>query len=198
MEQPALGQFLKDVENHQLTVNLDNGVYRDVTIANPNTMCMHYNITTRPGYLIFTGDMGSYVFSRTNDMFGFFRDKDIYEINPYYWSEKIQAGEYKRYSPQAARDALNQEFENWKEWLDEDVSQDFILEEKENLDAIDTDDYFELVEAIRNWCPNKGGVLLDDFWEHNLNEHTFHFIWCCYAIVHAIKLYDEYKLSEVA
>ena len=191
MTHPTLEQFLKDVASHELTVNLDQGLFRDLTIMKPNSVDMHYHITTRPDYLMFTGDMGSFVFTRLNDMFNFFRSKDEYRINTGYWTEKIEAGEYEKYSPDAARAALNQAFENWKE--DTDFSVNNIAAEKEYLDEIDTDDYYEFIEAVRNWTPNRGGVDLDDFWENNLNEYTFHYIWCCYAIVHAIKLYDAQK-----
>ena len=196
MTHPTLEQFLKDVASHELTVNLDQGLFRDLTIMKPNSVDMHYHITTRPDYLMFTGDMGSFVFTRLNDMFNFFRSKDEYRINTGYWAEKIEAGEYEKYSPDAARAALNQAFENWKE--DTDFSVNNIAAEKEYLDEIDTDDYYEFIEVVRNWTPNRGGVDLDDFWENNLNEYTFHYIWCCYAIVYAIKLYDAHKNKEVA
>jgi hypothetical protein len=190
MEACTFERFSKDIENHELTINLDQGVFRDLTIKRPNTSSYYYNITTRPGLLMISGDMGCYVFERLSDMFKFFRGESD-EINPCYWSEKIEAGEFKRYSPEKARDALNQEFENWKECTDFDEEQ--IAEEKEYLDQIDTDDEFEFVDAIRNWVPNKDGVQLDDFWEYSTNDYTFHYIWCCYAIVHAIKLYDAVK-----
>ncbi|KQW88187.1 hypothetical protein ASC84_12485 [Acinetobacter sp. Root1280] len=190
MEVCTFERFSKDTKNHELTINLDHGLFRDLTIKRPNTSSYYYNITTRPGLLMISGDMGCYVFERLSDMFKFFRGQPD-EINPCYWSEKIEAGEFKRYSPEKARDALNQEFENWKECTDFDEEQ--IAEEKEYLDQIDTDDEFEFVDAIRNWVPNKDGVQLDDFWEYSTNDYTFHYIWCCYAIVHAIKLYDAVK-----
>ncbi|MDI3237542.1 hypothetical protein QK338_05350 [Acinetobacter ursingii] len=192
MKNPTIESFLNDVKNHELTVNLDQGVFRDITLMKPNDTSYFYNITTRPYYLMISGDMGCYVFSRTKDMFNFFRDdKNKYSINEGYWAEKIQAGEYEKYSPEAAREALNQEFENWKECIE--ASDEEILEEKQRLDEIDTDDYFEFMEAVRNWCPSKDGVQLNDFWEHDLNEYTYHYVWCLYAIVHAIKLYDAYQ-----
>ena len=85
MNNPSLEQFLNDVKLHKLSVNLDQGVYRDITVKNPNTVAMHYNITTRPGYLMITGDMGDFIFQRTEDMFGFFRPQSGYQINPGYW-----------------------------------------------------------------------------------------------------------------
>lgn len=194
MSKLTLEEFLESVKKHELTINLDCGVYRDITIQRPGYSDRHYNITTRPGFLIFTGDMGEYVFERTPDMFSFFRS-DEYQINPCYWSEKVRAGKYEEYSPEKAREALNNEFENWEECL-EDPDEELIAEEKSNLDEIDTDDYYEFVSAIRDWTPNENGVDLVDFWEYNLNDYTCRYIWACYAIVHAIKLYDA-KIGEV-
>ena len=98
MSNLTLEIFLEDVASHQLTVNLDQDVYRDITIKKPNDVHMHYNITTRPGFLMFSGDMGDFIFERTNDMFGFFRSEDEkYYINPGYWGEKVQAGEVSKF-----------------------------------------------------------------------------------------------------
>ena len=118
MKQPTLEVFLKDVENHQLTVNLDSGVYRDITIANPNTMCMHYNITTRPGYLMFTGDMGCLVFKRANDMLSFFRPQSGYYINTSYWGEKVEAGEVSQFDMDTANASLQNYLTNFLDDLD--------------------------------------------------------------------------------
>lgn len=185
--------FLKHVESHVMTINQDDGVYRNILFRKERSSDRYFQITTWDGHLCISGDMGTYVFQRLHDMFDFFRGEDI---NLGYWSEKIEAGEYKKYSPKAAREALNSEFENWKEWTDQD--EDFIANEKQYLDDIDTDDEFEFVEAVRNWCPNKNGVQLADFWEHNLNEYTYHYEWCCRAIVWAINQYDTVKNKQVA
>lgn len=188
---PTKDDFLKNVENHVMTIRQDQGVYRSILFKKPTGPSYWFQITTWDGYLCISGDMGVYVFQRVHDMFKFFRNE---EINLGYWSEKCEAGECEKYSPQAAREALNQEFENWKEgYTDEDTDPNFILEEKQHLDEIDTDDYFEFMEAVRNWYPNKNGVQLNDFWEHNLNDYTYHYLWCCHAIVWAISQYDEFK-----
>lgn len=205
MKQPTLEVFLKDVENHQLTVNLDSGVYRDITIANPNTMCMHYNITTRPGYLMFTGDMGCFVFKRTNDMLGFFRPQSGYYINTSYWGEKVEAGEVSQFDMDTANASLQNYLTNFLDDLDLSDPEDR-EKSKQALSAVNefisSNEYsgeFEFWENINSWDKDEaGGLELTDFFEASTTAKTFHYVWCCYAIVHAIKLYDEYKLSEVA
>lgn len=183
-------EFLNHVKNHQMIIKNDSGVHRHLLFKQPNTIDRYFNITTWDGHLCISGDMGTYVFRRLTDMFYFFRGEGI---NLGYWSEKLEAGKCKEYSPEKARAALDQEFENWLDYRGKDASKGFIENEKSELDNIDTDDYHEFVEAVRNWCPNKGGVQLDDFWEHDLYEYTYHFTWCCHAIVWAIEQYDKHK-----
>jgi hypothetical protein len=197
MKTPTLEQFLKDIASHQLTVNLDQGVFRDLTIARPNTVSMHYNITTRPGYLVITGDMGSFVFSRLDDMFNFFRSDDGYEINLGYWGEKVEAGEVRKFDIDIANSSVQQYLTNFLEDLDLSDPDDR-NKSKQALEAIN--DFisgtqgmgeFEFWNEIHSWDSDEaGGLDLTDFFESTTTKATYHYIWCCYAIVHAIKLYD--------
>ena len=65
--------FLRDVAEHEMIVVRDDGVHRHIRFKKPGTSCMHFDLITWPGYLCYTGDMGTYVFSRLTDMFEFFR-----------------------------------------------------------------------------------------------------------------------------
>lgn len=203
MKQPTLEQFLKDVANHQLTVNLDQGVFRDITIADPNTMAMHYNITTRPGYLIFTGDMGDFIFQRTNDMFGFFRPQSGYYINPGYWGEKVEAGVVSEFDIDTANSSVQGYLTNFLEDLDLSDPEDR-EKSKQALEAVTSfisgtqgSGEFDFWNEINSWDADEaGGMDLTDFFEAPTTKATFHYIWCCYAIVHAIKLYDAHKSTE--
>jgi hypothetical protein len=199
MTNPSLEQFLNDVKLHELTVNLDQGVYRDITVKNPNTVEMHYNITTRPGYLMITGDMGDFIFQRTEDMFGFFRPQSGYQINPGYWGEKVEAGEVSEFDIDTANSSVQQYLTNFLEDLDLSDPDDR-NKSKQALEAV-TDfisgnqgmGEFEFWENINSWDESEaGGLELTDFFEARTTKATFHYIWCCYAIVHAIKLYDAY------
>lgn len=204
MSKPTLERFLKDVASHQLIVNLDQGVYRDITVKKPNSVDMHYNITTRPGFLIFTGDMGDFIFERTNDMFGFFRSDDgSYYINTGYWGEKVQAGEVSKFDPGTACESVKQYLTNYLDDLDLSDSEDQ-EKSKQALEAV-TDfigshqysSEFDFWEGINCWDPDEaGGLELSDFWEASTTAKTYRYIWACYAIVHAIKLYDEFKAQD--
>ncbi|WNP36206.1 hypothetical protein RN333_08395 [Enterobacter kobei] len=84
-------RFLLDAAHHRLDVIRDDGVYRHLRMKDPGTSCYYYDIITWPGYLTVTGDMGTWTFSRTHDMFRFFGGWTG-EINTGYWSEKLEAG----------------------------------------------------------------------------------------------------------
>ena len=48
-----------------------------------------------------------------------------------------------------------------------------------------------LLEKVYNFEYN--GLTFNDFYEYNNTEYTYSFIWCLYAIVYGIKMYDVYK-----
>jgi|SRR5665213_1794470 len=81
-------QFLADVANHELTIKQDNGLYRHLYFRQLGNSNMWFEIVTWPGALTINGDMGSWSFSRVDDMFRFFRSKEL-RINSSYWAEKI-------------------------------------------------------------------------------------------------------------
>ena len=85
-------RFLIDTAHHRLSVIRDDGVYRHLRMQQPETSCYYYDIITWPGYLTVTGDMGTWTFSRSYDMFRFFGGAFEQGINTYYWSEKLEAG----------------------------------------------------------------------------------------------------------
>lgn len=203
MKYPNLEQFLESVKNHELKVNLDQGLYRDLTIKQPGTSDRHFHITTRPGYLMLTGDMGSFVFTRLKDMFNFFRDEDGYSIRPSYWEEKLEAvcsrDGAKEFDCEKVDEALKQELSTFLEDLDTNDEDDLekieaASEAVENFINFTERDEWGYVAAIRDWdASDAGGLDLTDFWEHGTETWTYRYIWCCYAIVHAIKLFDQYK-----
>ena len=95
--------FLKDVASHRITVFRDDGIYRHVRLRNPKSSDMSFELVTWPGYLAYVGDMGSYVFQRTADMFRFFRTGEDHQlkdgltlaVSHEYWAEKCQASEHR-------------------------------------------------------------------------------------------------------
>lgn len=201
MTEQILDRFLEDIKNHELTIHLDQGLYRDLTVAIPGSSDYHYHITTRPGYLFFSGDMGSFTFSRLPDMFNFFRSNNSNRINPWYWHEKLEAvckrGGATTFDFEHVQERLKDYLANFIENLDP-LDEDDLSKIEEATEAVDNfcnyldESEWEYVHAINDWDSyNAGGMTLDDFWESRPEKLTHHYLWTCHAIVHAIKLYDE-------
>src|ERR1700677_95577 len=96
--------FAIDTAQHEMTILLDEGLHRHVRFMRPRpgSSSYWYELITVPHALIFRGDYESLVFSRTEDMFGFFRsnpDRPAMRISPDYWAEKLTSdrGCVKRY-----------------------------------------------------------------------------------------------------
>jgi len=90
-------EFLKDVATHQIHVLHDDGIYRHIQFKQCDSTDKCFSLVTYPNHLVYSGDMGCFVFSRIHDMFDFFSTKnpqakecDVY-INLGYWSEKLIA-----------------------------------------------------------------------------------------------------------
>ena len=70
--------FLKDVKNHGMEVRRDDGLYRHLIFRAPkDSWHQWFEVVTWPGSLAINGDMGSWCFSRIEDMFEFFRGSGL-------------------------------------------------------------------------------------------------------------------------
>jgi len=193
MAKPTQESFLGDVKNHSMQILRDDGLYRHLVFSNRGSWCMRFDILTWPGYLCYTGDMGTFVFSRIEDMFEFFRE-DSGRINPDYWSEKIQAADrcdgYKEWSPDKFRRVIEYYLtERSEKTAPKELRQ---AVEEEVLSRVD-DGQHEAYRAASEF--EYEGFRFDDLWDHNFQEFTYRFLWCCYALVWAIKQYDAVHVS---
>ncbi len=206
--QPAT--FQRDVATHELVVLRDDGVYRHLRFRRPGTMCMHFDILTWPGYLCYTGDMGTYVFQRLEDMLMFFRrpssDRDLFDcIDMRYWAEKVQADDRNdgitEFDPEAFRDVVKDRFDDFIESRGEDWS----AERREALwsevvssifGALNEDDPHRAFWAVHEF--NHDGLRFEDFFEFNTDAYTHRFQWCCFALRWGIAQYDAAKVAEPA
>lgn len=184
-------QFLSDVKDHALTIIRDDGVSRHMRFRRPGTMCYGFDIIAWPGYLCYTGDMGCFVFQRVDDMLTFFRGKSEgpLSINLGYWSEKLEAaqihGGFEKFSNERFIERV------WEVVAeDEDATDEMRHAIKDALQWCETPQ--DLHNAIRDFEWN-GETYFSDVWEWNCNEYDFRFVWCCYAIVWGIRVYDEFK-----
>lgn len=188
-------RFQSSIARHKLTIIRNDGVHRHIKCSRPDSGIMAFQIVTFPGYLVYVGDMGSFTFHRMEDMFSFFREDDGH-INPGYWSQKLEAIDrscgHEEFSIESfhenvlryVRDQL--ELEDGDE-LPKDVEDElwFILE---------ADGEHECVCSVNDFHSER--IDFSDFWENDCRRFTFHFIWCCHAIVWAINRYDEQTTVE--
>lgn len=193
-------QFLKEVTEHQMTVFQDEDVYRRIRFSKPGTSCMHFDLITWPGYLCYTGDMGTFVFSRLPDMFKFFRGDQAYNeskgrmlsINLQYWAEKLEAvdrnGGVKAYDADKFKQCI-------KEWLDNhDASAEVREAVKDEVLSRADDGADRAMNAAYEF--RHAEFVFQDIWEFDPTEYTHRFVWCCYALAWGILQYDKSK--EVA
>jgi len=174
----AEAQFPNNVKDHKLTIIRDEGLYRHLRFRQPSTSNMWFDIITWPGYLAFVGDMGDWVFARDTDMLEFFRGD---RINPSYWGEKIQAGEYREYSGDVALKQINEGLEEGG----------FTDEEREEALEIATDGGEEYTRIqINDSC------LGESLRDASFDAYTYHYIWACLALVWGIEQYDAAKETK--
>lgn len=185
-------KFEKDIAGHAMTVLRDDGVYRHLRCMGKEGSIHWFEVLTWHGRLCITGDMGTFVFNRLDDMFEFFRRGDG-DINAGYWAEKV--------------DALDRHgsLTHWSERLWREAVADVLAEVKPRLtkkewkalrEAVDDevvfDDEDRAVESAHDFKFD-GRQIFYDMWEHNCQEWSPRFIWCLYAIVWTIQQYDQRK-----
>ena len=207
--QPTEESFLNDVSKHEMKVLLDNGIYRHLRFKQPNSSNMWFDVVTWPGFLAFAGDMGSFVFSRLEDMFEFFRSRPRDEreklfINLGYWGEKLEAVDscgrdsgYLIFSEEKVRKHVEDRIKDWVEEYPEDETE---LREavKEEIYRFRDDGEHELRSALAGFdCTIHGHHYeFQDTWEWDLTDYTFRFVWCCYSLAWSIQQYDKFKERE--
>lgn len=206
--------FLTDVQSHRIGIIRDDGVNRHIRFKKPDALDMYFDLITWNGHLCYTGDMGTYVFSRSKDMFSFFRSVSSLEddestrivINPEYWSEKCIAkdsnGEIEKFSDELFEAAVNEYFSDWIADSSLDATKEDIKKLSDAIysEVINAEDspygYLKLKAASDfNHLVNDevGEFYFEDFLDQNFDEYTYRFIWCCYAIVWGIMQYDKLK-----
>lgn len=194
-DQCTLESFLKDIATHEVTIVRDEGLYRHITAQKPkDNWDQRFSLVTFPGTLVYTGDMGTYVFSRIPDMFAFFRQRQPGQlaINPSYWAEKVDAESrfgngIRQWSGARFRRII-------EERLDAGDVSDELRQEVEDTVLIHEDDgEITCIAALRDFkseAESKTRVF-EDIWDgFNPTEYTYHYIWCCYAIAWAVGKYD--------
>lgn len=183
----------------------DDGVHRHLRFRRRDSICYYFDLITWPGKLCISGDCGTWVFARIEDKGEFFRtdECDCYfnrdgglSINPGYSSEKLLAVDNRssrgdsgplQYSETKLADAVRRRFDEWTDgWEDDQAKADlFEALEEDVLNAESEEDAHRRAADVE-----KDGFRLPDFWEEDLRDWTFSFIWKCCAIAWAVQQYD--------
>lgn len=179
-------EFEKRTSEHQLEVLRDDGLYRHLRFRKPGTGIDGFDFVTWPGFLAYCGDMGDYLFQRTDDMLAFFRRGKSLEPPFDYWAEKCVAHDregVKQYSPKRAREAIT-------EWLNDcEASEDLVADVQNEIFNILDDGEDALRRAVGAF--EHQGWSFQDFHEIDLTTWTYRFRFCCYAIQWGVQKYDE-------
>jgi len=210
-------KFFKDVASHELVILRDDGVYRHLRFTRHNTRCMQFDFITWPGYLCYTGDMGTFVFERSKDMLAFFRPSEQNKEDPFkwidfrYWHEKIESldkGGAKEFDPDDFRREItkqrrrilvehgrdidhNQRLELWDELGDlKDKAEDG--EERAMAAAYEWS--FDLNRSTSQKRRLSIGLDVDDFPDCKCWTHRF--MWCCFALRWGVMAYDKAKQAQ--
>jgi hypothetical protein len=193
-------RFANDTREHVMTVLKDDGLYRHLRFARPDTYCYGFDIVTWPGYLAFVGDMGDYVFCRIKDMVNFFAS-DNGRINPHYWSEKLQAPRpdgAETFDPGLVRQNLIEWAEDHVQWCDDEhVPYLHVLVEAIDRELRFTDLYSE--ESAHHFLTELEEEMDEhlDTWEWRLRSYDHKFLWACYAIAWGVTQYLTAKTSDL-
>jgi hypothetical protein len=199
VNKPTQQRFLRDVAQHRIAVIRDDGIYRHLQFSRPGTYCMGFDIVTWPGYLCYCGDMGEFLFTRLPDMFEFFRtalrdDGDLH-INPSYWGEKCVAADkhdgLRTYSAELFREAIATR-------LDEMDADDELRQAVEDEVLPAAHDGETVAHIAARDFTHDGEFVFPDFWEANLTDYTYRFIWCCFALAWGIRQYDAMTTRAAA
>ncbi|MER5322395.1 hypothetical protein [Streptosporangium roseum] len=203
MSRDIAERFARETANHEMQVLHDDGLYRHIRFQDPSTSCRWFELVTWPGKLAFTGDMDGYVFSRSPDMFDFFRSSSSWgDINPTYWDEKVVASRDRvmtfsqdLFNQQVADDLKDAEesypgvTEAWNEKVNGFLAEYNTEHEHDARAALDDFEYLpegDSGEPFRFY----------DTWEWRLKDYDWSFLWACHAIMRGIAQYDAKKAEQ--
>lgn len=98
-------RIVNDLKDHAITILHQHGLYRHYRCQKPGTWVLGFDVVTWPGSLCYTGDMGEYLYQRTDDMIAFMRGS---AMSYSYVAEKCVAhdGRLKEWSEERFREVL--------------------------------------------------------------------------------------------
>lgn len=194
-------RFADETAKHEMTVLHEDGLYRHVRFANPDSGFYWFDLVTWPGTLVFRGDGESFTFAREKDMFEFFR-ANRGRINPGYWSEKVVSNRdcIKRYDQEIFEAQIKEAFVEAVRYGDAPRGLGkAVREEILNAEEIGWEDgahrvlrefrFFKNPSDRYDWR-KKPDFEFRDTWEWSFRDYDWWFLWACHAIAWGIGRYD--------
>lgn len=191
---PTFESVVNDLESHKLDVKLDSESFKQFILSKGNSID-YFEITTWPYHLAISDDRGCYVFSRygSSDMMSLFR-RDPKNLDFKYISEKCVAVDRQcrisDYDPSRVKEYLNYYIEDNEDSLPESAIEQIRSELIEPYFEFE----FNAREAVENFFYHADGQIhrpFQDFWEVNLSTYNYNYVWCVYAIIWAVGVYDK-------
>jgi hypothetical protein len=197
--------FKRDIASHVATIKRNDGLYRHIEFRKPKHGWHHwFEIVTWPNGLIIRGDMETWVFSRVEDMFTFFRGD---RVSPSYWQEKLQCArdDAKDFSIDSLKQQAACYLDNWGDDLPPSKRTEIIAELESEIfsrygDHDEHEALSELFDCKYQLNPDDRRRVVrfdpcDGPWG---KRWSYHYVWCCWAIVWAIAEWEKLTAKETA
>ena len=209
MKIPNEERFLTDIKDHEINIEFENGVYRHIRFKRKDTIVMSFDLITYPGGLMIRGDMGTYSFERTEDMFKFFRmDKSDFnhskdrkvQINVGYWGEKLTSEcsrcGVKKFDQDDFEESISEWIKDYWEFESEEQKEEVIENVNDYVLTMTQDNAFVAMNLALEYKSDYGHEFTD-FWETRIEVPTYNFIWCLYAISWGIQKWDDLQTDPM-
>lgn len=206
----TLKRFRLESRDHEMKVLLNKELYRHVRFMNPKDSSYWFELVTTPGQLTFMGDGASFVFRRDQDMFGFFRMKNLEHVSVDYIAEKCTSVLHRRDDLKAFdEDAFRKVLGEYVGYaldgtIPEEQADEFRAAIQEDIfDTYDTSDQHEAYRAVQEFefrygpkdkynRPTETFQFEDAYeWFSASREYDWWFVWACHAIVWGVGEFDR-------
>lgn len=189
-------RYRADAAGHVMEIALDQGLYRHLRFRAPGSGFNWFDLITTPGQLTFRGDMGTYVFARDEDMFGFFELGR--GINADYRAEKVQAEDIhspvREYSRDLFIQAVIEQFWYSRENLENPAEvwreiRERLLDDEYGPSGHETLAYTAAMDF------RHGGFEFYDVADWRLKTYSFQFLYALHAVVDGVRRYRAHQAS---
>lgn len=181
--------FLGNYKEPKLTILVDGGLYRHIRIIGDHYY--RFDLVTWPGNLAINCEGDRFLFSRTDDMFQFFRlggsAERPMEPNFSYWAEKL--------SDPRSRMVRGFSYAKFARDMEEGLSRMPDEKQAEELRQEMSDELYEDDEASCRDFAYRHPELRDLAIENEWKDWTHRYAYACFAIVIGIREYDRAKVT---